>query len=164
MYVSKPRLYAGADLLTQDPYFLVRLDPETDKPVPNEDPRLFGFFTEEIRADITCQDGGAVVLRVDGPQGFHVPLPHGSGRPHEITIKNICPPKAKVDGGDTGDASETGRDDPLEPTDFRLFYSLIVDTDGNKYDVKPPPHHGEGAVCNGSTLGTRSSLFPLPSA
>lgn len=165
MYVAKPRLYAGTDLFTQDPYFLVRLDPETNEPVPNEDPVLFGFFSEEIKADITCQDGGAVVLRVDGPQGFHVALPPGN-QPHEITIKNICPPKAKEEDGDTSDNSDITGDgsDPLKPTDFRLFYSLIVDTDGNKYDVKPPPNHGEGAVCNASTLGTRGSLFPLPPA
>ena len=158
MYIAKPRLYADTDLMTQDPQFIVRIDPATNSPVAGEDPELFGFFTEGIKADITCQDGGAVILRVDGPQGFQVQLPHGYGQPHQITIKNICPTKAASENGDTG---VTGNES--EPTDFRLFYSLIVDTAGEKFDIHVPPNHGEGAVCNGSTLGRSPSLFPLPS-
>jgi hypothetical protein len=157
MYVSKPRLYGDKKKLTQDPYKLVPLGPD-GKPRAGAKPEELGFFTEGIMADITCQDGGAVILRVDGPQGFQVQLPHGSG-PHEITIKNICPPKAeekKTGGGPvTADVSPK----PLEPTDFRLFYLLIK---GDNFDVEGPPDHGEGAVCNGSTLGGRANLFPLP--
>ncbi len=155
MYISKPRLYSDKDLMTADPHLLVRLDPKSGEPIPGQDPELFGFFTEGIKADITCRKGGAVVLRVDGPQGFHVSLPHG-GEPHQITIKNICPPKAANDG------STTSEDEDLEPTDFRLFYSLIKDPQGDKFDITPPVNHGEGAVCNGSTLTKRDGLFPLP--
>jgi len=165
MYIAKPRLYGDSELMTQDPQFIVRIDPTTNEPVAGEDPELFGFFTEGIKADITCQDGGAVILRVDGPQGFQVQLPHGSGQPHQITIKNICPPKAASQNGDgSGDtgATDDGTGEP-EPTDFRLFYSLIVDTAGEKFDIQSPPNSGEGAVCNGSTLGRSPSLFPLPS-
>lgn len=163
MYVSKPRLYGDSALMTQDPQFIVRIDPATNEAVAGEDPELFGFFTEGIKADITCQDGGAVILRVEGPQGFQVELPHGYG-PHQITIKNICPPKASEDGSGSADTGATG-DGTGEPgpTDFRLFYSLIVDTAGEKFDIQSPPNSGEGAVCNGSTLGRSPSLFPLPS-
>jgi hypothetical protein len=162
MYVSKPRLYGDSALMTQDPQFIVRIDPETNEAVAGEDPELFGFFTEGIKADITCQEGGAVILRVDGPQGFQVELPHGHGA-HQITIKNICPPKASEDGDGSADTGTTGdgAGEP-EPTDFRLFYSLIVDTAGEKFDIQSPPNSGEGAVCNGSTLGRSPSLFPLP--
>ena len=166
MYVSKPRLYGDKTLLTQDPHLLVRLDPGSEEPVPNEDPQLFGFFTEGIKADITCQNGGVVILRVDGPQGFQVHLPHIAGQPHEITIKNICPPKAASENGDSGgNSGNTG--DPadsteIEPTDFRLFYSVIKDPEGDKFDIAPVASHGEGAVCNGSTLGKQDQLFPLP--
>jgi len=163
MYISKPRLYGDKDLLTQDPHLLVRIDPKTNKPVPTEDPEMFGFFTEGIKADITCQNGGAVILRVDGPQGFQVHLPHGYGQPHQITIKNICPPKEAIENGNT--SSDSGNTvDPAEPepTDFRLFYSLIVDPEGDKFDITPVENHGEGAVCNGSTLGKQDQLFPLP--
>jgi hypothetical protein len=160
MYVSKPRLYGDKELLTQEQYVRVSLG-DDGQPVATEDPAVFGFFTEGIKADITCQDGGAVVLRVDGPQGFQVHLPHGYG-PHEITIKNICPPKAasEADDGEEDAGSDDGSAS-TQPSDFSLYYSLIVDTDGEKFDLQSPVH-GEGAVCNGSTLGQRSSLFPLP--
>ena len=157
MYISKPRLYGDKDLMTQDPHLLVRLDPKSGEPIPDQEPELFGFFTEGIKADITCQKGGAVILRVDGPQGFQVSLPHGD-EPHQITIKNICPPKA------ANENAEPVAEEDLEPTDFRLFYSLIKDPQGDKFDIKPPVNHGEGAVCNGSTLTKRDSLFPLPAS
>jgi hypothetical protein len=161
MYMSKPRLYADPELMSLDEYQLVNIDPAA-----NEDPKDFGFFTEGIKADITCQNGGAVILRVDGPQGFQVHLPHGMPKPHQIKIDNICPPKANEnEGQNCGGDSGTPNDDPdgLEPTDFRLYYSLIEDTKGKKFDLKATgDEHGEGAVCNGSTLGKRDSLFPLP--
>ena len=178
MYISKPRLYADDEKLTEGPFSLVSLDSE-GKPIPNKAPEPFGLFTEGVKADITCQNGGAVIFRVDGPQGFQVHLPHGSG-PHEITITNICPPKEEENSGgrdDTGDSDRldnelVGRDDTsdsarpinLEPTDFRHYYLLIKDTDGKKYDVLPPPVHGEGAVCNIGNVGGdgRIGILPVP--
>lgn len=169
MYVSKPRLYGDKELFTREPFVLVKMDPGTNQPITDEDPEEFGFFTEGIKADITCQHGGAVILRVEGPQGFHVHLPHGHG-PHEITIKNICPPKAasaQEDGEEEEDPGGTANLDngsaETQPTDFHLYYSLIKDTDGENFDLLSTAH-GEGAVCNGSTLGQRSSLFPLPAS
>ena len=160
MYISKPRLYGDKELLTESPFQRVRLDAD-GKTFANEIPEEFGFFTEGIKADITCQDGGTVILRIDGPQGFQVHLPHADG-PHEITIKNICPPKTASEDDDSGDDPDND-DNSAEPqpTDFRLFYLLIKDTGGEKYDLQSPVH-GEGAVCNGSNLGGRASLFPLP--
>lgn len=158
MYISKPRLYADKEAMTSDLYNLISLDAKGD-PIPTVEPVPFGFFTEGIKADITCQNGGAVIFRVDGPQGFQVHLPHSYG-PHEITISNICPPKVESENGDDDDDSGTVSVE-MEPTDFRLYYSLIKDTAGKKYDVEPA-NAGEGAVCNGSTLGKSGSLFPLP--
>jgi hypothetical protein len=161
MYISKPRLYADKDSMSDDLYNLISLDAK-GKPIPNIEPEPFGFFAEGIKADITCQNGGAVIFRVDGPQGFQVHLPHRYG-PHEITITNICPPKAKSENGNTDDDAGTTGDPSVEvePTDFRHYYLLIKDTAGKKYDVAPA-NEGEGAVCNGSTLGKSGSLFPLP--
>src|SRR5262249_52455907 len=93
MYIAKPRLYGDRELMTSSAYDRVTIDPGTNKPITSQLPETFGFFTEGIKADITCQRGGAVIFRVDGPQGFQVHLPHGHG-PHEITIKNICDLKA----------------------------------------------------------------------
>jgi hypothetical protein len=160
MYISKPRLYGDKKLLTEAPFQRVTLD-AGGNPIANKTEN-FGFFTEGIMADITCQDGGAVILRIDGPQGFQVHLPHADG-PHEICIKNICPPKAN-EGDDTGDDPDD--DDnaaEAQPTDFSLYYLLIKDTGGEKYDLQSPVH-GEGAVCNGSNLGGRANLFPLPAS
>ena len=165
MYMEKPRLYADTDLFTPEQYLLVRIDPGTNEPV-DEEPVVLGHFTQGIKADITCQNGGAVILRVEGPQGFNVHLPHGYG-PHEITITNICPPKAKeVKSRDTEDDSDRLDNESidLEPTDFRHYYLLIKDTNGKKYDVLPPPTSGEGAVCNIGNVGGdgRIGLLPVP--
>ena len=172
MYIAKPRLYGDSILMTDAPFARVRIDPGTNKPVAHENPEPFGFFTEGIKADLTCQDGGAVIFRVDGPQGFQVHLPHGYG-PHEITIKNICPPRAASEEEDISGNSDSEEEDisgasdtdgssaDPQPSDFRLYYSVIKDTRGDTFDLQAPVH-GEGAVCNGSTLGQRGSLFPLP--
>ena len=159
MYVSKPTLYADPLLISVDTFKLVPLDAQ-GQPLADE-VQDFGFFTEGIKADIHCQNGGAVILRIDGPQGFQIHLPHGSAKPHEIKVENICLPKAQAAIGNEEPA------DPNvlpEPTDFRLFYSVITDTDGKKFDLQPSSvlEEGEGAVCNGGSLGKRDSLFPLP--
>ena len=173
MYVSKPTLYADRLLMSADTFSLVTIDPATNGPV-NEAPKDFGLFTEGIKADIRCQNGGAVILRVDGPQGFQIHLPHGSAAPHEIVIENICPPKANgTNNGANGEEAagttsgeSNGAATDFIPSDFSLYYSLIVDTDGKKFDLKRSndDEEGEGAVCNGSSLGSRASLFPLPAS
>ena len=145
MYVSKPLLYADAELMALDNFMLV----DTSVPVRDQDPTLFGLFTEGIKADIRCQNGGAVILRVEGPQGFQIHLPHHDGETHLIKVDNTCPAKSNA-----GPSS-----------DFTLYYSVITETDGTQFDVRSEvgPTSGEGAVCNGSFLGVRGSLFPLPS-
>ena len=163
MYVSKPTLYADRKLMTADKFNLVAID-GNGNPVANT-ARNFGKFTQGIKADIRCQDGGAVILRIDGPQGFQIHLPHDSAGPHEINIENLCPP-IKAQGANGGGSPSTTTNTPapkFKPTDFRLFYSVVVDTDGKKFDFQPsnPKEEGEGAVCNFSTLGKSTKLFPL---
>jgi hypothetical protein len=142
MYVSKPLLYADPAELKLQKLLLV------DKGPTAESPKEFGFLTEGVKADIKCQESGGVVLRVAGPQGFQIYLPHNSGGPHLIKVDNSCP---------DDEADE-------ETTDFTLYYSVITETNGTQFDVQPENRgqSGEGAVCNGSFLGVRSSLFPLP--
>lgn len=144
MYVAKPLLYADTDTFALDPFFLV--DTERTPPTRSE----FGLFTEGAKADITCQDGGAVILRIEGPQGFEVYLPHSAGEPHFIHVDNTCPEH---------EDSEMGAGDP---SDFALYYTMIQSTDGTRFDLKPRDGGlGEGAVCNKTFLGVRESLFPL---
>ncbi|HEU4835903.1 MAG TPA: hypothetical protein VFS90_15855 [Pyrinomonadaceae bacterium] len=150
MYVSKPTLYADRKMMTTDKFNLVTID-ANGAPVPNS-ARDFGKFTEGMKADIRCQAGGAVILRIDGPQGFQIHLPHGSAEPHEINIENLCAPKENA---------APSRE--FKPTDFSLFYSVIVDTDGKKFDFQRsnPDEEGQGAVCNGTVLGKSTKLFPF---
>ena len=143
MYVEKPLLYADQELFVLDNFLLVDKNNEGD-------PTTFGLFTEGIKADLRCQTGGAVVLRIDGPQGFQVHLPHILGQTHLIKVDNTCP---------------EDKDNPAESTDFTLYYSVIEETNGTQFDVQPEfpgGEAGEGAVCNGAFLGLRASLFPLP--
>lgn len=179
MYVAKPTLYADRKRMTTDKFNLVALDAKGD-PIANST-RNFGKFTEGMKADIRCKDGGAVILRVVGPEGFQIRLPQGTAEPHEINLENNCPPKAdEIKRGATArPASATSSAEAaavavapaesnppvqkFEPTDFRLFYSLIVNADGTKFDVQKsnPDEEGQGAVCNGSILGLSTRLFPL---
>jgi len=139
MFVSKPMLYADADLLTNERTELTRLDNPAIK-------QVFGHISEGCKADITCEDGGGVVLNVEGQGGFSIFFPHRSGpRPHQIMFDNTCPPE------------------PLtQPTsDFKLYYSVIADTKGGKFDLIAPPSQisGPRSICNKALLGVRESLF-----
>jgi hypothetical protein len=145
MYVSKPLLYADPAELKPRRLLLV------DKSATGETPTLFGYLTEGVKADVKCQASGAVVLRVEGPQGFQIHLPHNPNSAHLIKVDNSCP-------------DEDIDDD--EASDFNMYYSVIEATNGTQFDVQLEnrEQEGEGAVCNGSFLGVRGSLFPLPDA
>jgi len=144
MYVSKPRLYADVDRFVLDNFNLVNTDGGATAA-----PQMFGRFTQGIKGDIRCQYGGGVILRVEGPLGFQVYLPYTDGPAHEIVVDNRCPRELE---------------DPAI-TDFNKYYTTIISNpDGTQFDVTPvnPDVSGEGAVCNGSFLGVRTSMFPLP--
>ena len=144
MYVSKPRLYADTDRFVLDDFKLVNTTPGV-----TTEPQLFGRFTEGIKGDLRCQNGGGIILRVEGPLGFQVYLPHTGGAAHEIIVDNRCPEE----------------EENPEITDFNLYYTTIItETAGGQFDVKLANDdvEGEGAVCNGSFLGVRTNLFPLP--
>jgi hypothetical protein len=145
MYVSKPTLYADPEMLVDGDFVLVDKGPTASSTEP---PPTFGRFTEGIMAEIKCQPSGSVILRVEGPQGFQVHLPHSGGEPHLIKVDNTCPPTPET---------------PTQSSDFLAYYSLITETNGTKFDVRPKDE-GEGAVCNGSFVGVRDSLFPLPTS
>lgn len=154
MYVSKPLLYADEDSFTLDPVLIVDTQDRTPTSISE-----FGFLTEGGKADIKCQAGGAVILRIEGPQGFQVHLPYGTGEPHFIHVDNTCPEHDEEDDDDDDEetTASTG------PSDFFLFYDLIESTFGTKFDLKHREGgSGEGAVCNKGFLGVHDGLFPLP--
>ncbi len=142
MYVSSPVLYADFKAIRDTQLIKMTADNATTP---------FGKLSETGKADIRCQDGGRVLLRIEGPLGFNVPLPHVPGTTHQIEIDNSCP------------------DPPLSPSgepssDFKLYYEVVKDTGGDKFDLKAVgegPISGDGGVCNLGNLGARDHLFPI---
>jgi hypothetical protein len=156
LIVSPPTLYADSRKLLRD-MTLLNLNTEP----PQED--KFGAVSEGCKADIQCSEGGAVTLKVDGPLGFSMQLPHIPGATHEIVIQNDCPPKPKADSGN-GAPAQPGEHPAASnghgPSDFNLYFSVVKFGDGVNLDlVKPAGIHGSDTVCNPSFLGSRASLF-----
>src|SRR5207244_8921852 len=119
MFVSQPLLYADHENVIDEETKLIRAGD------PSSVIRPFGKLSEGGKADITCQEGGAVILRIEGPLGFSMQLPSLTGAPpHEVVIDNTCPPDP---------TSATGAS-----SDFTLYYSLVKDTAGDKFDIEVP--------------------------
>jgi hypothetical protein len=98
-----------------------RVSAEGDpSPVP------LGRLGHGINADITCMDGGAVVISnvydkgvPDAARCPSVRLPKDDLSRYRITIENHCHTR-----------------DDSEGTDFRLFYEVLKDPEGKKYDLR----------------------------
>jgi hypothetical protein len=89
-------------------------------------PVPLGRFAHGINADITCPDGSEVILSNLSESGFpegsarcSVSLPQSYDTQYVITIENDC---------DAADESEG--------TDFRLFYDVLEDPEGEKFDLR----------------------------
>ena len=89
-----------------------------------------------------------MILRVEGPLGFSLDLPHIPGKTHTIRIDNSCPEgvgAAKVEG-----------------TDFSFYFSVVNLDEGGKFDLATDEGPlGSDAVCNTGYLGSRTSLLPV---
>lgn len=146
-YISRPMLYADPTGFASGPVKKVNVaDPNDATP--------FGELCETIKGDIRCENGGAVILRIEGPLGFTLPpLEYIPGQTHEIVMKNLCPTPAAA-GPAGGSAS-----------DFIVYYSVIEDTAGQRFNLQleNPDVHNPDGVCNGSNFGSEGALFPLPS-
>ena len=158
LYVAQPRLYADRkDKL--DDMLLVKFEANAQAGASSSEE--FGSLAQTAAADITCHPGGSVVLKIVGPMGVEVPLPHMAGVTHEIIIKNDCP--------EEDESEEKGRAVPVQPpsSDFKIYFDILKPQSGNKFDLKKKfsgedgEPQGSDAVCNNTFLGGRSSLFPL---
>jgi hypothetical protein len=163
MYVSQSVLYSDKLHFIDDPVNLVNI---TNNTITG----LFGNFSEAGKADINCQEGGAVIVRVEGPLGFNLVLPHVAGFPHTIEFDNTCPGPIVADGGSPADGAAPGNP-PAQPnppavkssSDFKLYYDVVQSTRGVVFDLQlVNPASGEGAVCNNTRVGVTDRLFPLP--
>jgi hypothetical protein len=153
LLVSHPTLYADSDKLRKEMKLLNLAD-------PNEQPTEFGTLSEACKADIVCKEGGGVILRVEGPLGFSMLLPHIPGATHGIRIENDCPPKPKAAGANgTGTQPATNGH---ERTDFNLYFDIVKFGAGVNFDLSAPEGiHGSDAVCNPAFMGSRGSLLPV---
>jgi hypothetical protein len=167
LYVSEPVIYANQDRRMVD---MTLLDLATDPPTNKGN---FGTVSAICNADIVCNEGGAVTVRVEGPLGFSVELPHVPGETHGIKIENLCPPamnnrNAQVQPEALPESQPQG-EAPMpqppanghhNPSDFSLYFKVLKFGQGAIFDLKSPEgEHGSDAVCNPALLGTRSSLF-----
>lgn len=152
LFVAHPRLYADGDDKLDDMQ-LVKFAAGAGKAAAPEE---FGSLAETAKADIICQPGGSVTLRIEGPMGVSLPLPHVEGATHEILIENICP--------EEGPGSTTRvKGQPAEkPSDFKIYFSMFKPTSGDAFDLKPkvPGQEGSDAVCNNTFLGSSKTLPP----
>lgn len=165
LFVAYPTLYAGPDNVLPN-MKLVKL---TSPPEESN----FGTVSDVCHADITCNEGGAVIFRVEGPLGFSIVLPHIPGQTHEIVFENHCPaatdnasanghPQGAVATAESPENAANGS----QPTDFSLYFNFVkvgeAEGDGLKFDLKSPAEeHGSDAVCNPVILGSRTSLLPV---
>jgi hypothetical protein len=89
-------------------------------------PKPLGRLAYGLNADITCPDGGEVILsnRFDrrSPEGSDrcvVRLPQNDRTKYLITVENHCQ-----------------LPDELEGTDFRLYYDVVSDPEGKQFDLR----------------------------
>jgi len=138
MFVSQPVVYSdpGRQL---DNMRLLNLTAKTERP--------FGTVAQICNADIECNEGGAVILQVEGPLGFSMNLPRIEGRRHHIRVDNSCPAAAVPPG---------------QPTDFNQYFSVLRLPSGETFDLRTNEGpEGSGAVCNKGIVTSVGTLSPL---
>ena len=149
MFVSQPLLYADKHHVLNEMDLLKVSGPQ---PQRIDDAQPFGSVSEICHADLSCQKGGRVELRIEGPLGFEVKLPHLPGATHGIRIENLCDEHQGKAAGIANGVS-----------DFSLYFDLVQLPNGARFDLKPrhQGQHGSDAVCNPILLGSRESLLPI---
>jgi|KBSSwiStaDraftv2_1062776.scaffolds.fasta_scaffold100020_2 hypothetical protein len=138
LFVSQPTVYADAERQL-DNMRLLNLTQQTE--------RDFGTVAQFCNADIECNEGGAVILQVEGPLGFSMDLPRIAGRTHHIRIDNSCPAGAVPTG---------------QPTDFNQYFSVVRLPSGETFDLRTVEGpQGSGAVCNKGIITSVDSVSSL---
>lgn len=138
LFVSQPVLYADPDRQLDD-MRLVNLATNEETP--------FGTLAQICSADIHCNEGGAVILQIEGPLGFSINLPRIAGMTHNIMIDNSCPAGTVPTG---------------QPTDFNNYFSVLTLPSGDTFDLRTVEGpQGSDAVCNKGMVLSRDSLLPV---
>jgi hypothetical protein len=138
MFVSQPIVYADPDRQL-DNMRLLNLTSNTERP--------FGTVAQFCNADIICNEGGAVILQIEGPLGYSINLPRVAGQRHHIRVDNSCPAGAVPTG---------------QPTDFNQYFSVVRLPSGETFDLRTVEGpQGSGAVCNKGVVTSVGTLSPL---
>lgn len=138
MFVSQPTVYADPER---------QLDNMRLLNLTNQTERAFGTVAQICNADIECNEGGAVILQVEGPLGFSMNLPRIAGRRHFIRVDNSCPAGSVPVG---------------QPTDFNQYFSVLRLPSGEIFDLRTPEGpQGSGAVCNKGIVTSVGNLSAL---
>jgi hypothetical protein len=90
---------------------------DTVNPNPISDPFVLGRTNDEISADMFCNPGGELVIRIGGEERFR--KPYRPGNPWKICLTNLC----------IGTPTQPPR---LHKGDFQNFYKVI--------DISGTPH------------------------
>lgn len=117
--LSDVTLYTKAP--SADPYARIRDDAQ------HEPPTFFGRIAEVIGADIACGDGGGVFLMNEGIEESKMWLPKEGGVKYEIDISNGC----------------SGASSPGDASDFVLYYDVMSDHRGIRYDFEIAVSRGD---------------------
>lgn len=108
-------------------------------------------------ADIECEDGGSVAVKVEGMES--ITLPRLPGRTHEIAFANLRVEDAPFCPNHIAPPSK-----PYEDSDFNLYYQIVSDQSGKTYDLadaNPAVTDGGRVVCNKSFVSRFNDLSHL---
>lgn len=103
--------------------------------------KFYGKHAKIVGATLACRDGGSVRIRTEGKGGEDIVLPKNSAVCYKINFKNTCPPEYQHD--------------LAKGSDFRLFYKVLSDRRGIKYDLVRavgPEHPERQERCQSQTL------------
>lgn len=109
----------------------------------------FGRVNDEIAGDIECEEGGAVIIKIDGNELRR--LEAAPGRRYVIEMSNLRHHHAPPDSGSP----------KLELTDFSLYYDIVeVDRKFCMWGV-PDPRRSNRVSCNIARFGSIDDLSPI---
>ena len=101
--------------------------------------RFYGKQARVVGAALECRDGGGIRIRSEGAGGEEIWLPKRDGPPYGINFDNDC---------DIGPR-------PTQ-SDFVLFYEVLSDIRGDKFDLRLAADFGPPAeLCENTAFGPK---------
>jgi hypothetical protein len=124
--------------LNVSPQCLILVPNHVNPNPPYPSPNLIGMTNDEIAADIFCNPGGEVFIKVDGDEIFREP--HRPGNPWKICLTNLCRlPQAGQ------------HDPPFRKGDFQHIYNVIT-INGTPHALWGDPRVAGESQCSSDAL------------